>query len=132
MRRCRALPGTASSRSTRTRASGWAWTPTASSPSSTSCGRAARRPGRSGLAEALDLLGTQLVREPARRQFDVGVGERLVAGDVAREAAALRDAHREQVLRRGDGRVLERPVGVVAADPVEGVARAEVALGERD
>ena len=43
---------TASSRCTATRGSGWGWTPTASSPSSTSCGRRARRPGRSGSAEA--------------------------------------------------------------------------------
>ena len=44
-------PATASSPSTATRTSGWGWTPTASSPSSTACGRAAKRPGRCGSAE---------------------------------------------------------------------------------
>ncbi len=47
-RRCATSPATASSPSSPTPASGWGWTPTASSPSSTGCGPRATRPGRSG------------------------------------------------------------------------------------
>src|SRR5947207_2923808 len=60
--RSRAWRATDSSRCSRRRSSGWAWTPTATSRSSTSCGTAVSRRGRSGTTDPVSgaALGDEL------------------------------------------------------------------------
>src|SRR5687768_17165665 len=97
---------------------------------SSSAGSASRGDEAGREVEQLVLLRAELVREAVARQLDVVVAQRRVRREVALQHAAFGQTHGQQVLLAARVGVLQRAVAEEAANAVEHLAGAQVALGD--